>query len=226
MRIADVVLIALGVLLFLIYFALLLVFAKKDEKQEKNSLLNSFPFQYYGAMKGVKSLVLMLLLGLSGLLVSTGVVLYCYRESSGYQLILGICFAVSLIALIASNMLSFEKYKAHLICAFISFVFLSMSLFLMPFRQFIQGEFPSYYTYTKIIEIFAACIGAVIFLALFNPKLLNWAKMEKAEENGKAYYIKPKVNYLALYEWTALIIIQVMSILFMVDDIVKFVGMQ
>ena len=62
--------------------------------------------------------------------------------------------------------------------------------------------------------------GFLSLLSFVNPKLLDWPKMERSEVNGTTYYVKPKVNFLALYEWAYLLLQLVSGIIFFANALI------
>ena len=59
--------------------------------------------------------------------------------------------------------------------------------------------------------------GGAVRLSNIGPRLFNWAKMDKTEENGTVYYVKPKLNDFALYEWVYLFLEGVVGLLLLIN---------
>ena len=195
-------LMVIGIFVFYLYLFLLLFFNLKQK--EKNSLLNSFGYQFYSSQPFSLRIVLYLLLFASSLLIGVSEALYFSSMRSYFFLVLSFLFPLSLLFLTAGNVIPLSKYKLHILFSMMGFVFFSLSCLLFAFSTLVPGAVLYQGSINVVCQIALGLIGGLFFLLLFNPKLADWAKMEKSEVDGTTYYLKPKVNYLALYEWGAL----------------------
>ena len=214
--------IIVGLIMLIGYFIVLLLSNSSHKGEEKNHLRNSFSYQYYTNCSISTRVLLYALLIAGTVFVSLGEAFYfSSNEFSFYQLFLAILFPASLILLTLSNLLSLGQYKVKLffsLSSFIAFSFGSIAYVLLPF---VKGLALNREFYFAPIAIIICVIGVICFLSFFNPKLASWAKMERREENGQTYYVKPKVNFLALYEWVYLILMIVVGALFFINLILK-----
>lgn len=201
---ASLFVMVVGVFVFYLYLFLLQIFNLREKKEERNSFLNSFGYQFYSAQPLQIRLVLYLLLFASCLLIGVSEAVYFSSMRSYFFLILSFTFPLSLVFLTAGNVIPLSKYKAHILFSMMGFGFFSVSCLMFAFSSVVPGAVLYQGSINLVCQIVLGVIGALFFLLLFNPKLSDWAKMEKSEVNGTTYYLKPKVNYLALYEWGAL----------------------
>jgi hypothetical protein len=204
----------------LAYFAILLYTNSLFGKTERCHLRNSYPFQFYRNDPIPCRIVLYLFLALDAIALSLGDVFYFSSLGTSLTIALGVFFGISALALIIANLLPLTNYKAHIFFAGLAFFVYSLASILYSFLTLIPGNSVAAPVLSVPISVVVGILGFVSFFALFNPKLLSWAKMDKAEENGKTYYVKPKVNFLALYEWIYLILMNVTGFLFFLDIIV------
>lgn len=206
-----------GFALFIIYFVLLVYSNSLIDKPIRNHLRNSFPYNFYMDFSIKTRFILYVILALSGTLIAIGECMYMISFSTSYMYFISIFLPLSIIGLLISNLIPLSHYKTHIIAAFVGFGCLSLSTILLTFAGIVEGTMESSTQINLTIRIFLGIIGFVSFFALFNPKLLNWSKMDKTEEDGKTIYVKPKFNFLALYEWIYLILSYFVSFLLMIN---------
>lgn len=207
-----------GLISFAVYFAILMYCNLANNKEERNHFRNSYPYQYYSSFKMNVRLFLYIVLTCSLLLQAMGIVLFISSQKfTIYQLIPCILYAIAYLSMLASNILSLSYYKKHLVFTLIGFFTFSLSCILTGVIPFVEGLTYDSMFYSKGCCISLIVIGSLLLLMLINPKLTSWAKMEKAEDNGTTYYIKPKINFLALYEWIYLFIMNITSIIFIIN---------
>lgn len=75
-------------------------------------------------------------------------------------------------------------------------------------------------TLNPICTYVAAGLSALLLLTLLNPRIKDWSKMQKAEENGTTYWLRPKVNYMAVSVWASYLVQALLIILFAIGVIV------
>lgn len=215
-------LLIIGLIMMIGYFVTLLISNASYQGKDKNHLRNSFSYLYYANCSITTRLLLYALLIAGVLFLSLGEAFYFSSNVfSYYQLFLAILFPLSLFLIGLSNLLSLNNYKLKIFCSlfsFIAFTFASLAYVLLPF---VEGLALEHEFYSAPIAIIIGVIGFICLISFFNPKLSSWAKMEKKEENGETYYVKPRVNYLALYEWSYLILMMVVGFLFFLNLILK-----
>lgn len=211
------VLIIAGLIFILLYIFFLIYANHTVRKEERNSILNSFPYLYYQNMPTSARIFLYVILWMGLLCLGGGdCFFFTCRSYTTYQTILAVLFPVECFCLYASNVLSFNYYKIHLFSSALAFFFFATGCLLTGLITFIGGAAINIY-YNLPITIIIGVIGLLCFIALFNPKLTNWAKMQKTEENGKVVYIRPKVNFYAFYEWMCLALNIVVSVLLLIN---------
>ncbi len=209
----------IGFATFTIYLILLFISNARISKEKRSHITNSYPYQFYLDQSVFLRAVLYVMLGLSAFGLSLGESIYLYGFNAVYLNILSVAFPLALIAMVFSNFISLNHYRIHLaLSAFSFFVYLSSAL-LFAFTPLILG--PVFSTGIKLpIFIIVGILGGICFLAMFNPKLMDWAKMNRAEENGKVFYVKPKVNYYPLYEWIFLFFMVFTAFLMFLDLVI------
>lgn len=210
------ILLIIGIAFFLAY-VIFLVYSNSLLQGQKNEFKNSFPYNFYQTIGGKSRLVLYSLLGISCLLTMVGESFFLISFCGGYMYILACIFPISLLFLCVSNILSLNFYKAHISLAFLSFFLLSLGGLLLFLTLFIPNMMLYTVNVIKPIFIIIGVLSLLLAASLVNPKLLSWFKMDKTEENGKTYYIKPKVNYCALYEWIFLMMHFIYAFLFLLN---------
>lgn len=208
----------IGALLLLLAYYILVIYSNRAiEREERNSFLNSFPYLYYQNMPMSMRLFLYILLGVGVVMLGLGESFFFSAITfSSYQLALAILFPIASLCLYLSNILSLNYYKMHLITSILGFFFFASACLLTGLVTFVSGTGINMY-YNRAITIVIGVIGLLCFLSLLNPKLANWAKMQKTEVNGKVVYIRPKVNFYALYEWIYLSLNGIVGLLIVIN---------
>ena len=206
-----------GASLLPVYFAILLVNNSLIDKKDRNHLRNTYPYQYYMDMPMGKRNAMYGLLGLSLISIAIGSAMYLCSLQSYYALTLGIVLPLACLSLLLGNIISLSFSKLHLLFNFAGFCLFILFAISMSFITIVNGALSSSKDFLVPVVVIFGVIGFGGFLSLLNPKLTNWAKMDRAEENGTVYYIKPKVNFLALYEWIYLILIFITAILLVIN---------
>ena len=210
-----------GFILVILYFVLLIFSNMSVRKEERNSFANSFPYLYYQNMPMSMRIFLYIILGLGLVLIGMGECLFFSGLTfTCYQFVLSILFPLSTLFLYISNILPLNYYKSHLIFSILAFFFFATASFLTGLIPFVSGSTLETF-YNKPIQFIIGAIGLICFASLINPKLANWAKMEKTEVNGKVIYVRPRINFYALYEWIYLILIAVVSLLLFINMFVS-----
>lgn len=210
-----------GFILVILYFVLLIFSNMSVRKEERNSFNNSFPYLYYQNMPMSMRIFLYIILGLGLVLIGMGECLFFSGLTfTCYQFVLSILFPLSALFLYISNILPLNYYKSHLIFSILAFFFFATASFLTGLIPFVSGSTLETF-YNKPIQFIIGSIGLICFASLLNPKLANWAKMEKTEVNGKVIYVRPRINFYALYEWIYLILMAVVSLLLFINMFVS-----
>ena len=130
-------------------------------------------------------------------------------------------YLISIIAMTFSNVISFSYYKLHLYLALIAFCYFIFSVIFITFSTIIPGALIFTENFNLPIIVILGVLGFSLLLAMLNPRLKDWAKKERCEDNGKTFYVKPKINYFALYEWIFLIAIYFSNFLLYINIIVS-----
>ena len=101
-----------------------------------------------------------------------------------------------------------------------TFFFFALGAILFCFFSVVPGALLLPSRLSLPILVLVGVVGFLGFFALLNPKLKDWYRLDRTEENGATYYVKPKVNYLALYEWIFLVLINLVAFLLFINIIV------
>ena len=213
------VLLIIGVFFLLFYFVMLCYFSF-SKKKERNSFLNSFPYQFYGDMSSLERYFLYGLLCIGVFLVSLGESIYFISMKSLLFVTLSVLFPLSLVFLLLSNLIPLSKYKLHIFFAMFSFAIFMFSSLLYGISEWIEGGIVFKDSVSLFSRVVILVFGVLSLLSFVNPKLLDWPKMERSEVNGTTYYVKPKVNFLALYEWAYLLLQLVSGIIFFANALI------
>lgn len=215
------VLIIIGVVFLLMYFfALIFLNSKIKDKDESNSFLNSFPYQFYLSNSIQMRMFIYGLLIVSTLFISIGEALYFSSLRSAHFITLAIIFPLSLILIVTANLIPLGNYKPHILFAFLGFATFMFACFFYAFSNVIEGAVLFQNSISLFSTIVLGIFGGISFISFFNKKLLDWPKMDKTEVDGKTIYIKPKVNFLALYEWSFLILEGMTAIVLFINSMI------
>jgi hypothetical protein len=175
-----------------IYFSSLLF---KREEKKKFSFLNGFPFELVN--RTVLFLSIMVLAGLSA-------IFYIYFFYSAFfilnqplTLLISLITSAMMVSWIFLLIVSPLKTKPHLLLSSI-FMVLNTSLSSIITYYLVVTPYEKYPDYLPFIT---GLIFIVQIILLINPRVKNWAILEKKEDNGQIEFLRPKVFVLALYEW-------------------------
>lgn len=201
---------------FMIYVVLLVYYKSFYLKGRDLGFKNTFGYEIYSALPIRSRILLYCSLMLN---VALGIFSYFFALRSfmtTYTLIVGIVYVISYIAIAIANITPLTFYKTHLLASIFAVLGYAFASILIGFSFLVEGAFIVAEGINPTIFIIIAVLGIITLLACFNKKLLSWAKMDKAEENGKTFYVKPKVNWLALYEWIVYLLINITNLLLII----------
>lgn len=210
-----------GFVTFFLYVSLLLYSNFSLKKEKRNSFLNSYGYEFYANCNLPIKVSLYALLSMSAVLITSGETIFLTSgKVSYYSIIMAITFTLSFFCLVAGNIIPLSHPKTHLIFSSLGFFVFCFSCFIYLFSiTNVLRNLTSKANYNDVIAIFVGIIGILSFAALFNPRLKNWIKMERSEVDGKIVYVKPKINFLPLYEWCYLILMVLVAVLFFINVI-------
>lgn len=210
-----------SVALIFLYFVLLIISNNKLLKERRLSIKNSFPYEFYMEFPIGIRVALYSLLFLSLIASIIGISCFFLAFNTTYMLMTMSLYVISIIAITFSNVISLSHYKIHIALSLISFFFFSYSALLITFSTSLNSALIYKENFNLPIIVILGVLGFSILLAMLNPRIKNWSKKERCEDNGKTFYVKPKINYLALYEWIFLIAIYFSNFLLYINIIVS-----
>ena len=204
----------------IVYFAVLLYQNSRYPKTERNSLRNSYGYEFYSCEQPGTRSVLYTLLSIDTISLCLGFFFYFLTDKAVYSYILAAVFIISLICICGANMIPLSHPTAHLVMAFAGMGFMGVGTLLLAFSDMINEGLFHLVNMGIGVSVTMGIIGGITILALFNPKLRDWAKMDKTEVNGVTVYEKPRINWLALYEWISIILCHVIGLILFVNVVV------
>lgn len=193
---------------FLIGSSILL--AKPDGSQRQDTLFNTFPAELSEPTQGKKRISFWALLSVNAVfsfaayLISYAPMLVPkYGEgevtlATIFLLIFVVLFGASMV-FAAVNPIS-KSLKGFLISNVV-FIFSVLAVGVFPMMVTTGAAYAF-----QVNPIVSYVMTGISFLELFqlvNPKIKNWSSMNKTEENGTTYWLKPKVNWLAVAIWSS-----------------------
>lgn len=218
-RVASILLLisfALGI----VYFIVTMVSNNRLDKQERCAFRNSYPYNFYmNSSLPIRAIQYFTLL-VSILCGAIGEAFFFAAYDISTMYFLMALFPIAFICLFISNILSLNYYRSHLILSSVSFVLFSIASIILSFHTIICQFAPEPKIYIPIL-VLSGLLGFSGLLSLANPKLFSWAKMNKTEENGKTYYVKPKWNFYAFYEWIFLLMQELMVLMLFINIIIN-----
>lgn len=210
-----------SIALIFLYFALLIISNNKLLKERRLSFKNSFPYEFYMEFPIGIRVALYSLLFLSLITSIIGISCFFLAFNTTYMLITMSLYLISIIALTFSSVIPLSNYKLHISLSLISFFYFIFSALLITISTIIPGALIFTENFNLPIIVILGVLGFSLLLAMLNPRLKDWAKKERCEDNGKTFYVKPKINYFALYEWIFLIAIYFSNFLLYINIIVS-----
>ncbi|MCR4698244.1 MAG: hypothetical protein K5762_02645 [Bacilli bacterium] len=209
-----------GFALFLAYIAVLIYSNSLIGSVDRNHFRNSFPYNFYMSASIPLRASMYILLCLSTLATAVGESLFFLSFDTTFMVVAAILMPLSLILLTIANILPLSSYRLHLIFSGAGFFVFAASASVIPFSIVIPYALAFTNDLSLGIAIPLGIMGILSLLSLINPKLANWFKMEKTERDGTTYYVKPKYNFYAMYEWIFLIESHIAAFLFILNIIV------
>ena len=212
MKLVSIILLGIGLLFLGIYFLLLVLFKNKEV-----SLSNSFGYEIYSSLSADKRFTLYFLLLVFSGLTGTGIYMGLSIFKSLYLNIISITFIVGFLLTCVSNIIPLSIYKYHIICYFAGIGLISSSSLLFFIGKINNELILDNNLISLPISVVFLLLSVTLLIFLANPNNSSFYKLVKVEKNGNTSYEKPKVNYLALEEWSSLVIMGIMNLLFLVQ---------
>jgi hypothetical protein len=127
-----------------------------------------------------------------------------------FNLVTSILYSIAILLVV---FVPLKLLRTHLICStfLIGASFLNFAALGFTFLDF-YNLFKNNVIFV-VFSIFSFVIALFYFLLVMNPKLTSWAKVEKAEQNGKTIYKRPKYFVLAFTEWLCIFGLPLSSLL-------------
>lgn len=210
--ISPLIFVVAGVLLF-----------RRDEK-EQYSFYNRFPYELlYDEKNKLKSqyipfIVILLIGSLSplGAIIPEG----SKNPLFGYLFLISFLSVLSMIFFISLILTPVRFYKEHQI---IFIIYLSITTLFSASVMILSTVF-SFKDATIIspVHLFYAILSLlnliVLIILIFNPKLKNWAKLDKeVKDDGTLVLTRPKFFALAYTEWVAFLIQNISLLILMLS---------
>lgn len=85
------------------------------------------------------------------------------------------------------------------------------------FQAMITGDNFALMEFNQVPTYVAMAFGIILLATLLNPKIKDWAKMQKTEVNGATYWIRPKVNWFAVSVWLSYLVNALYMVLFVIS---------
>lgn len=137
---------------------------------------------------------------------------------SSFNSVIGMIAAIALAlsALLALPLPYLKPGKPMVYYSIIYFALSGMASILAASAGIFETQIAGSYKYPLWLAIVLALIGLAQICLLFVPSLWNPVFSEKAEEDGKVVYVRPRFCTLALYQWIypLLSILEILLILF------------
>jgi hypothetical protein len=218
----------LGLLLSLIlspilFLALGLFFGKKGNELAHHpyDVLSFFPYELYQNSRGFYFLMARVMEGLfllSSLALPIALVssIGIYQTSSYLSFLIGILAFMSLavVSFLFLSIVPLPQIKLHLGLYFLYGAFLITSFSMMAFLLLSLGKNDaSKESFAVTFAILLFVVSFLIMLLWVNPRLLNFAKMDKVVgPDGEAILKRPRPFVLAFSEWLT-VALQILGIL-------------
>lgn len=184
-------------------------FIKKHMTNDKGTILNTFPGELNDVMDNKEKVLYISLTSIFAFLSLLGYVLVfsgmlVIKEGSTYSpsalivpIFLIIVSFACMISMWFSSLIGLSKTRNFLITS-ISYICLLSAIGIFPllvvkFNYMLQ---PNY-----IIAYINMALGFICILTLANPKIKTGFYLEKTEVNGATYWLRPKINWLAMTIW-------------------------
>ncbi len=210
----------IAIAICIVYFSVLLYQNSRYPRTERNSLRNSYGYEFYASEQPATRGILYTLMSMDIVSLCLGFFFCFLTDKSLYSYMLSAVFIISLICICAANMIPLSHPIAHLVTAFTGMGFMGVGTFLLAFSDMINDGLFHLVDMGLGVSITMGIIGGIMIVALFNPKLRDWAKLDRTEVDGVTVYEKPKINWLALYEWISIILCHVIGLILFINLVV------
>ena len=186
---------------FIIYLISIIYFKSLTLKGKDVNFRNTYPYEIYSKLSILNRVLLYGSLFANVALGAIGFFFAFQWLGSNYAIIIGSVYAVSFLALVISNVIPLSLPRLHLLSALFGILGFAFASILTCFMTIIPNVLLVSNSFILPMTIIIGILGFLVLLSSFNPKLLSWTKLDKAEIDGKTIYVKPKINFLASYEW-------------------------
>ena len=212
----------------LILFIVTCVLCLRKEKylQKKSTIFNTFPCELNSLLTekrrvhAVYSFFLFLLFYVGGSLIYTFNLLTTLGEFNWLGLVIVIVIFIESIMYGLNFGFSLYYPNKHIIFTTLSFASTILKNGLLATYGFYNSHVMRDYSQFSIsfgTAIAYSVLALLLVILLLNPKLSSWAKKNKTEQDGATYFLRPKVNFLALTEWIYIASLGITLILLIVD---------
>lgn len=214
-EIAAVVLCALAFAANIGYLIVGAFSLSKDRRPSNNStLFNTFPGEMTKGEKKYNLPVacmaaLSAILSLAAYGIYFGGVLIPFEapsEGIPFSLIAMFLLFFALVQCLAMALSSFTPLSSIKVSLSSWIVLIFATVALGVFQMLIKGNTPALMPINQIPTYVSAGLGFLLLFTMLNPKIKDWAKMEKTEVNGASYWIRPKYNWLAVSVWASYLV--------------------
>lgn len=199
--------------------------AKRDNP-DKATIFNTFPTEVPSLVGGRGGVILRYLgafagtlAGLAMALLFGGMIVPEYTEGIPVTLasIFVLLFSLgAAVCFVISTLVPLDRIKAALI-SWVVCIFLIAGTGL--FSMVIEGVYEMV-NMNMEVRYAAAALSGVLLILFLNPKLKNWANMEKTEVNGATIWLRPKVNWMAVNLWVGYAVLALDLLLFAIGVLI------
>lgn len=212
MNLTSIILLSVGLLFLLLFFLMLFLLKKKSV-----SLTNTFGYEIFSSLPLDKRLFFYFLLFVFSGLSSSGIILGLFVFKSIYLNIISITFILGYILICLSIICPLSLYKYHLACYYLGSGLISSSLLLFFIGKVNTQLIVDNSLISMPISTVFLLLSVTLLIFIINPNNSSFYKLNKVQIDGQITYEKPKINFLALEEWSTLIILGLVNLLFIIQ---------
>lgn len=219
----------LAVLSFGVFFFYAKSAARAQRKESNATLLNSFPAEFLDPSRGPRRLVPLAAVATLAV-TSLGAYLFTFmgmlRPVEGNEVTVSAIFLIifatgTAVTLFLAAFFPLSRPTQSLM-AMLLLVFFVVAVGLFPMVTTTGGTY--FFQLNPIVSYVMAGVGGSCLLFLVNPKLKNWATLDKTEVNGTTVWLKPKYNWLAITVWYAYCANAALMVLLFVSALLSILG--
>ncbi len=209
----SVAILSIGTILIAVLTLFILLFVKK---KEKFSFKNTFVFDYFSKGKTPISFILIYILFVTSIAATQFYGLWVYHTI--LNTIGAIILSLGTLLLIPMYFLNEKNMKISIIFSYIFFFLTALGSLITAIGGVYEAQVIESPDFPLFLSICYFVISGITVASLINPKLWNPTFFDKWEKEGTTLYLRTKMNWVSIYQWSYILILLLQVILILISS--------